>query len=69
SFTVYLSRLRRVSPAIRKNYQHFCQVLYQILMSNTTKKIDKVKTKLHTLNPLTERAWLNKVFQREHPRA
>ncbi|MEL7422089.1 MAG: hypothetical protein AAFN81_03810 [Bacteroidota bacterium] len=69
SFTVYLSRLRRVSPAIRKNYQHFCQVLYQILMSNTSKKIDKVKTKLLTLNPLTERAWLHEVFQREHPRA
>lgn len=69
SFTVYLSRLRGVSPAIRKNYQHFCQVLYQILMGNSSKKVQKVKTKLQTLNPLTERDWLLEVFRREHPRA
>lgn len=68
SFTVYLSRLKGVSPAVKKNCQHFCQVLYQITSSNSQKKVEKVKNKILTTTPLAERDWLLGVFKREHPR-
>jgi hypothetical protein len=68
AFTVYLSRLKGVSSAVKKNCQHFCQLLYQILMQGSDKKKEKTKLKIQQQTPLAEREWLMDVFSREHPR-
>ncbi len=68
AFTVYLSRLKGVSLAVKKNCQHFCQLLHQILMQSSDKKREKTKLKIQQQTPLAEREWLLDVFSREHPR-
>lgn len=68
AFTVYLSRLKGVSSAVKKNCQHFCQLLHQILMQSSDKKKEKTKIKIQQQTPLAEREWLLDVFSREHPR-
>ncbi len=69
SMTVYISRLKGVSTAVKKNCLHFCQVLYQLTSAKSDRKVAKVKEKLQTTTPLAERGWLMDVFRREHPRA
>jgi len=57
-----------VSLAVKKNCQHFCQLLHQILMQSSDKKREKTKLKIQQQTPLAEREWLLDVFSREHPR-
>lgn len=68
AFTVYLSRLRDVSPAVKKNCQHFCQLLHHTLMQSSEKKKQKTKQKIQQQTPLAEREWLMEVFKKENPR-
>lgn len=68
AFTVYLSRLKGVSSAVKKNCQHFCQLLHRTLMQSSDKKKEKTKLKIQQQTPLAEREWLLDVFRREHPR-
>lgn len=69
SLTVYISRLKGVSTAVKKSCLHFCQILHQITSAKSEKRVAKVKEKVQTITPLAEKAWLVDVFRREHPRA
>jgi len=61
SFTLFLKRNKGISSAYKKTCLNFCGLLNQ-LMRNNQKKRDQLLKDINTIQPLTERAWLKKVW-------
>lgn len=64
SFTIYLKRNKGSSVVIKKTFLNFCTILHQLLKNNP-KKRSQLLEKIKTIQPLTERAWLLKVWEEQ----
>ena len=62
SFSGFLRRNKKISPALKKTYLNFCNLLIQLLHDNPRKR-EKVKAQIQHTQPLAERAWLMKVWE------
>ncbi len=62
SFSVFLRRNRKISPALKNTYLNFCNLLVQILNDKPGKR-EKVRAQIESTQPLAERAWLMKVWE------
>lgn len=63
SFSVYLRRNQKISLPLKKTYLNYCNLLHQILRNNP-KKREGVLKEIETTEPLAERAWLMKVWEK-----
>lgn len=62
SFSVYLRRNKNMSASMKKTYLNFCNLLYQLMRRNP-KKWKKLGEAIQNTQPLTDRAWLYKVWE------
>lgn len=63
SFTIFLKRNKQLSNDLKYTYLNFCQILYQIIRRAPT-QINKLKDKISTTTLLTDRAWLEQIYNK-----
>lgn len=63
SFTIFLKRNKQLSNDLKHTYLNFCQILYQIVRQSPT-QLNKLKEKISTITLLTDRAWLEQIYNK-----
>jgi len=64
SFSVYLKRNQHLSLDLRKTYENFCKLMTRILRRNP-KKWQAIREDIQQVSPITDRKWLQGVWERE----
>lgn len=63
SFTIFLKRNNQLSNDLKHTYLNFCQILYQIVRRSPN-QMNKLKEKIKTIPLLTDRAWLEQIYNK-----
>jgi hypothetical protein len=62
SFTIFLKRNKQLSDNLKSTYLNFCTILFQIIRQSPA-QIKKLKDKIDQTDPLTDRTWLQKIYE------
>ena len=62
SFTIFLKRNKEISEALKKTFLNFCTLLFQIIRW-TPRQVPGLKQKLAETDPLTDRQWLQNIYE------
>ncbi len=67
SFSIFLKRNKNISNDLKKTYINFLDILNRLLRRNP-KKMAAIKEKISSTELLTDRSWLQSIYEKEHAR-
>lgn len=62
SFTIFLKRNKEISDNLKSTFLNFCNLLFQIVRWSP-RQVAGLKQKLEDTDPLSDRAWLLKIYE------